>query len=83
MSPLELEICLWYHSRTTDMPWIGSGAPIVDEEMDKLISMELLERGHYKDTKMNYRPTPKLHAFVELLCATPLPIQKWIDPRSP
>lgn len=31
---------------------------------------------------MRYQPTPLLHAFVEMLCVTPLPELRWVDPRD-
>jgi hypothetical protein len=86
-SPLELGILLHYHSSPEDMWWCVEGtAPIRDQTMAGLVNQGLLERilnGGFGDPPLrHFRPTPKLHAFVNLLCKTPLPVQKWVDPRT-
>ncbi len=85
MTPLELQICLHYHTHVEEMQWIFSGAPITEQTMDDLVHLDLLKRNpKYKQGKgaVQFLPTEKLHAYVEILCETPLPIQKWIDPRK-
>ncbi len=84
MSPLELGICLHYHSRVGDDPWIGSGSPIVDQTMAGLVSDGLLTKvlNGGLNGLCHFQPTDKLHMFVAMLKATPLPQQRWVDPRT-
>lgn len=86
MTPLELSICLHYHSMGEDMRWCvdENGAPIRGETMDKLMADGLLvmQARQTPIALMQYQPTPKLHAFVAMLCATPLPVHTWADPRN-
>ncbi|MDZ4345942.1 MAG: hypothetical protein U1E51_26310 [Candidatus Binatia bacterium] len=82
MSPLEIEICLHYHSSVNDMPWVvSSGAPIVDGEMALMVENGLLT-SHPDDEKQKFHPTDKLHVFVAMLEETPLPVARLIDPRN-
>lgn len=84
MTPLELGICLHYHSRVDDVPWIDSGAPIVDGVMKQLVADELLTQNEpsLETDCRRFLPTNKLHAFVDMLCQTPLPIECFCDPRD-
>lgn len=89
MTPLKLGICLHYHSRTDDAEWIDSGSPIVEDTMEDLTNDGLLVDRYSglspeSAARPNQRfgPTPKLHAFVAMLEATPLPDQRWVDPRT-
>ena len=90
MTPPEISICLHYYCSPEDMRWCVEldGAPCRDATM-----LGLIERGLIVDTLLDTRPddpgrgsrfkrTEKLDAFVELLCKTPLPEKKWIDPRD-
>lgn len=80
MTPLELEICLWYNSRCEDMPWVMGDAPIRDRVVGELIDLGLLRETPKSDTTMRYGPTDKLHAFISMLCKTPLPALSWVNP---
>lgn len=84
MSPLEISICLHYHSTPGDDPWLALNAPIKDNVMGKLVIAGLLERlvnGGINELP-HFRATAKLHAYVNMLCLSPLPQQAWIDPRD-
>lgn len=85
MTPLELSICLHYHGHCEDMPWVKESAPIKPDTMSRLVSHGLLTLNDpaIVKTGMLYGPTDKLHAFVEMLCATPLPEHRFVDPRNP
>lgn len=86
MSPLKLGLCLHYHSSPVDSPLLDLSAPIRDETMDDLVRDGLLcDAGagfvpYLK--KSRYSPTEKLHAFVAMLESTPLPIRRFLDPRT-
>ncbi len=84
MTPLELSICLHYHSSFVDAPFVTSHAPVVDEVFSKLVMHGLLikERATTTHGHIQFQPTPKLHAFVAMLEATPLPVNAWLDPRT-
>lgn len=86
MSPLKLSLCLHYHSSVEDDPWVDSGAPIADSTMQELIQdgllTDLLDERCSTRPNQRFRPTPKLHAFVAMLEATPLPENRWLDPRT-
>lgn len=86
MSPLKIGICLHYHGSSVDDPWVDSNAPIVESVMRELVEAGLLiDRlvpGASDRPRQRFTPTPKLHAYVAMLEATPLPEQKWIDPRT-
>ncbi len=87
MSPLELSICLHYHSSCEDMPWcveMGDPAPIRNSIMLGLCASGLLSTVPLPDREpgRKYWPTKKLHAFVAMLEDTPLPVEKWLDPRT-
>lgn len=90
MTPLELSICLHYHSSCEDMPWVLGNAPIRDEVIGRLtlsgmlVHVSDLEPDGFEVARPNkrYYATKKLHSFVEMLCNTPLPVQQWVDPRD-
>lgn len=83
MTPLQLSICLHYHTSVTDAPWINSGAALVSGVMSGLVTDNLLIANVVGDSNSpKFQPTEKLHAFVRLLCATPLPEMHWVDPRT-
>jgi hypothetical protein len=79
MTPYEIEICLWYYSRGED--WNGMDAPIWPSTLDKFKEFGLLESAH-GHRNMLYAPTAKLMAFVDGLCAVPMPIQIWAIPQQ-
>jgi hypothetical protein len=80
-SPHELQVILWYHSRASD--WDGMNVPIWGQTAKKLIHLDLLtEHIPSEIDKRHFKPTEKLHAYVEGLCNLPLPIQKWVIPNE-
>lgn len=78
MTPYELGIALHYHTSGVDYPWLG--APIAHQTKEWFVDNELLF--HSPATGSTYYPTEKLHAFCRMLCAVPLPVQCWTDPRT-
>ena len=84
-SPYELEVILWYHSRCED--WQDMSVPIWRGVANKLIGLGLLEIVTANDTQyyannMSYKPTEKLHVYVDGLCNLNLPVQKWVIERT-
>jgi hypothetical protein len=79
MTPFEIEILLYYHySAVDDNP--NKNAPMFKETMDRFVNLGLI------------RATPSQHpccyfysgnrealaAYVNAICAVPLPVQKWV-----
>jgi len=83
MTPYEINVALHYHSHVDDFS--HQGAPIWDETAKWFLDNGLLVMRFHEDPAYPriYDPTPKLHAYVEMLCETPLPVQKWIRPNEP
>lgn len=77
MTPYELGICLWYYGHVED--WPDTDAPIWAGTMQRLRKLGLVE---LKFGDCCFGPTPKLRAFIEALCNTPLPIQVWVIPQT-
>lgn len=78
MTPYEISIALHYHSRTDDFD--HNHGMIWEPTVKWFLEQGLLEPEPPEATR-RFKPTQKLHAFVEMLCETPLPIQKWIRPN--
>jgi len=91
-SPAELAIIVHYHAHCED--WdvcrfssFGNAMPaFAQSTMDRLVELGLLvDHGFSAITGPRFTPTPRLRAYVEILCATPLPVQKWVkaEPDHP
>ncbi len=83
MTPYELCVVLHYHTHADD--YFQNGTPIVDGVArdflrDGLIVARDTEVNNKEKFKRCYDPTPRLHAFCEMLCAVPLPVQVWVHP---
>lgn len=85
MTPLEIDMALWYHCRPGDYDK-GNGdnnyhAPAVQAALKDFVSAGLLglcpagsERAYYG--------TPALEVYVDALCSVPLPVQQWVIPKQ-
>jgi hypothetical protein len=52
------------------------------DQITESLGRQLIEDGlAYFDANDRLRSTYKCKKYIEMLCATPLPIQEWIDPR--
>lgn len=80
MSPYELEIVLWYHTRSGDWKDGDFSAPVCHSTLKEFLALGLLEKGTASTSQ--YVGTDKLNAFVQSLQNTPLPTQAWVDPRD-
>lgn len=76
MTPFELTILIHYYGSVNDFRDGDFSAPILEHVFKAMIVSGLLAVG--EETK--YRITEKGWAFVEALCNTPLPVQKWVMP---
>lgn len=77
MSPYEIEIILHYHWSKEDCPMLDS-SPATNETCERLVSAGILKRvpeGMGKRYEGNFNA---IQAYVEAICAIPLPIMKWV-----
>lgn len=85
MSPLEIEIILWYGTRACDYREGDFSAPAVrqtiDSFRDELGLIEKRENGRCGDYLCTYRLTDRGQTFFDALCAVPLPVQIWVMPK--
>jgi hypothetical protein len=75
VSPGLIEIVLHYHCCPEPHP--RADAPYVLDSTAELLTAGLIER----DARGIMRTTERGSAWVEMLCATPLPEHRWVDPR--
>lgn len=84
MTPLYIEIALWYFCRADEFPRLG--APAVEDAIKDLLQRGLLlrltdEASAIHDYQCRYvRNEEPLRLYVEALCAVRLPVQRWVMP---
>lgn len=76
MTPLKIEIVLFYFARMADHPFMVGDAPIRDQVEAELLADGLIQRGQER----RFEPTDRARAYVEALMAMPLPVQRWVMP---
>ena len=95
MTPLIIELVLWYHTRVSEHPNVAGSevAPAYREGLDALIANGVIEMDprakglvvgavNIENTVGSaHRLTERGEKFVEMLLNTPLPTMEWIDPR--
>jgi hypothetical protein len=80
MTPLHLEILMWYYTRGAEYPYegnetrIGYAAELQRDGLLCSIAGDKLGR--------SYAPTDKGKFWIEQVLALPLPIQRWVMPTS-
>jgi hypothetical protein len=85
VSPLTIEMLIWFCTRApvegNGFPNIGLGPQclIVNQFMDE----EIIEIPDGMEGRGLFTATDKGRAWLEMICATPMPVQQWIDPRAP
>jgi hypothetical protein len=76
-TPYQINIVLHYHCSSA--PWPLPNAPIFKNTMNDLVAIGILE---VVNADLNqYQATDRGRALIDMWCATPLPKQKWFDPR--
>lgn len=82
VSPYEIDILLWYHTRAEDHPDTERQPQIWRPTMQRFLEQGLLEfiSEHERDATypMMYRPTDRCRAYCEALCSVPLPEHSWV-----
>ena len=77
MTPYEIEIMLHHYASLAKFPrWT---APAYEATVAGLVTAGLLDVDDRPESQSNITATDRGRMFVEMLCATPLPI--WSDPR--
>lgn len=74
MTPLAIECALWYYCRTADWDQLETGGTAQPEVIGSFVDCELLTEHPFETPR--YRPTPRLHAYVEFLKSVPLPEER-------
>lgn len=75
-TPYEIEIVL--HHRSSGAPFPRAEAPLYWPTVKKLMDFGILTR---RDCQSALHSTPLGDALVALWCSTPLPVQRFVDPR--
>lgn len=76
LSPLHIRIAIEFATSGAPGANIPSNiwnSPAADGVKNWLVEQELVRDGE---------PTEKLHAWIEFICETPLPVQKWLRPHD-
>ena len=85
MTPLEIEILLHYYTRAVDYRDGDFTAPAVRQALDSFYELGMLRHATRKSDSgpLSYEVTERAEAYIQALCALPLPVQKWVMPPSP
>lgn len=75
MTPLHLEILLWYYGRAIDYPFEENATRL--EYAENLVSSGLLYKS---EGAQHYGIDRKGKFFVEYIMELPLPVQMWVMP---
>ncbi len=82
MTPLEIEILLWYHVRAEDHKYAANPPPSQKEAFKRFVDDGYLndacKDGQPLIGDMRYTPTDRLHVYCDALCDVPEPRQVWI-----
>lgn len=77
MSPHDVEVLFHHYYSPTGTPWRHGKSPAYLESLRWAYDNGLLDRGDELAIA-----TPKGHAMVAMICATPIPKQAFVDPRT-
>ncbi len=76
MTPIEIEILLHYRYRPSDFRDGDFSAPAVRNAIERFLTLGLLEPWAEEDR--SYRLGSRGEAYVNALCAMPLPVRQWV-----
>ena len=81
LTPNDINVLLHYHTCPDSHPRIS--APAIQSAVYKFIEDGILEEFN-NEHHVNYkiRTTDRGRKFVDMLCETPYPEKRWIDPRE-
>jgi DNA-binding HxlR family transcriptional regulator len=85
MTPYEINVIL--HIHTCIAPFESSGikpSELLKATLEQLIELDIIKVDDDRSVHHGhiYETTPRGMTFVQMLCDTPFPEQKWIDPRT-
>lgn len=69
-----IRLLLWYHSTTTPLEPTGNTREWTDQMFAEGLIIAAEEPG-------TFTTSAKGMAYVDLICSTPYPVQRWLDPR--
>jgi len=78
MTPLKIEMLLWYYSRVEDYREGDFSAPAVREAIDSFLADGLLMLSDAVPRTRSYCLTDRGEAYVKHLMAIPLPVAVWV-----
>ena len=78
-TPNGISVLLHHHSTTTPHP--QADAPAVREAVTNLVDGGLLQLSDDPERENGYETTDKGRMYVNMLCDTPWPEQRLVDPR--
>lgn len=81
MSPLALDILVWYSTRAAAA---GSFENFDMQPQQEIITYFVAQGILTPDIDVPdfYRPTDKGRAWLDMILDTPMPVQQWLDPRT-
>lgn len=81
MTPLQIEIALWYYARACDYRDGDFSAPAVAEALSGFVEVGLLKRHEPNaDLPQRYIGTEGLRMYVQAICQVLPPVQEWVWP---
>jgi hypothetical protein len=80
-TPLEIEIGLYYQTRTNDYRDGDHSAPAVSEALERFVALGLLARGPNATDSRKFRPTEGMRVWVNALRDVPFPENVWVMPH--
>jgi hypothetical protein len=79
LSPNDIDVILHYHTSGEKHP--RADAPAVKDATERFFRAGLIEPGGLSPG-VYFVTTEKGRKFIEMLCATPFPVKKFVDPRE-
>ena len=80
MSPNDIEVLIHYYGTRIVHPRLH--APAVREATDNFLAAGLIEGDPDSTDRDVYRTTSGGDKLIKMLCATPWPEKRWVDPRE-
>jgi hypothetical protein len=84
MTPLAVEMLIWFATRAAEAgPFQGIRECQPQKEIRNWFLRDgIIEPWDAYSPEPIYRTTEKGRRWLDLICDTPMPVQKWIDPRE-
>lgn len=79
-SPCSIEVML--HFSYSPDPHPHAEAPDVAEAIVRFMNEGLLKKRLGSDFGLRLEPTERGRAWVRMICSTPMPVMKWVNPAT-